>query len=448
MEINLTTPSETEGKLSIKIAEADYLDNYNAKLKDQAKKANLKGYRPGKVPVGVIKQMAGPSILVEEVFSIVDKEINDYLKEKNLNIIGRPIPADGEAEKNIDWKKQKEFEFEYDLGLVPTFDLNISKKLSFNQHSVKADDDKIQEVHESMLKRFGESESVDEVEKSDVIKGEVKALEGDFNEKLNLWLEKLKATQAKTFVGKKKGDVVKFDIQKIFSKDEALIAQFVGKSKEEAKELKGEYEMTIESITRYTDADVNQEFYDKVFGEGKVSSDKEYRAEIGKNVTSGYTPNVEYMLFKDVRTELIKKTKISFSTEFMKRWMLEANKEASLADIEKDIEQYEDEFKWSLIRDRIVSENKIEVGYEEVRKDAYNRLLSQYFGGQQIGEDMQETFNGFVAKYLQEENGKNYMSHYENVTAGKVMDYLKENVTLKQKEVTTKEFEALVEKSL
>lgn len=448
MEINLTTPSKVEGKLSIKIAESDYKDAYNTKLKDQAKKANLKGYRPGKVPVGVIKQMAGPSILVEEVFSIVDKEINEYIKEKNLNIIGRPIPSEGEAQKNIDWKSQKDFEFEYDLGLVPDFDLSISKKLSFSQYSVKADDDKIQEVHESMLKRFGESESVETVEKADVVKGEVKALDGDFNEKLNLWLEKLKATQVKTFVGKKKGDVVTFDIQKIFSKDEALVAQFVGISKEEAKELSGEYEMTIESITRYKDAEVNQEFYDKVFGEGKVKTDEEYRQEIGKNVTSGYTPNVEYMLFKDMRDKLISSTDISFSTDFMKRWMLEANKEASLADIEKDLTQYEDEFKWSLIRDRIVSENKIEVGYEEVRKDAYNRLLSQYFGGQQIGEEMQETFNGFVAKYLQEENGKNYMSHYENVTAGKVMDYLKANVTLKQKEVTPKEFEALVEKSL
>jgi len=185
-----------------------------------------------------------------------------------------------------------------------------------------------------------------------------------------------------------------------------------------------------------------------VFGEGKVNNREEYEAEIAKNVTAGYTPNVEYMLFKDIRSELIKNADVSISVDFMKRWMLEANKEAKLEDIEKDLDKYEDEFKWSLIREKIVVDNKIEVSYEEVKKDAHNRLLQQYFGGQEIGEEMQETFKGFVDKYLQEENGKNYMNHYEGVIAGKVMDYLKENVTLATQDVSAKEFEALVEKSL
>ena len=127
---------------------------------------------------------------------------------------------------------------------------------------------------------------------------------------------------------------------------------------------------------------------------------------------------------------------------------MEANKEAILEDVEKDIVKYTDEFKWSLVRNKIVADNKIEVAYEAVKQDAFNKIVSQYLGGQQVTEEMKETFNGFVDKYLQEENGKNYYNHYENVLAGKVMDYLKENVSLKQKDVTTKEFEKLVEKSL
>lgn len=448
MKINFKKQSELEGQLTINISEEDYKSTYQQKLKDYGKKVNLKGYRPGKVPTSVVQRMAGPSILSEEIFGLVDKEINNYVKEENLNLVGRPLPADSEAQKNFNWSTQKEFDFVYDLATVPPFEVNISKKLKFNEHTIKADADKIQEVHESMLKRFGSNEQVDAAEAGDVVKGEVKALEGDYTNTLNLWLEKLKATQAKTFIGKKVGDVVKFDLQKLFSKDATLVGQFLGVSKEEGAETTGEYEFTIASITRYTDADVDQAYYDKVFGEGKVSTEAEYNDEISKNVTSGYAPNVEYMLFKDMRTKLLDETKVEFSNDFLKRWILEANKDATIEAIEKDFDKYVDEFKWSLVRNKIVADNKIEATYEAVKQDAFNKIVSQYLGGQQVTEEMKETFNGFVDKYLQEENGKNYYSHYENVLAGKVMDYLKENVSLKQTEVSTKEFEQLVEKSL
>ena len=154
------------------------------------------------------------------------------------------------------------------------------------------------------------------------------------------------------------------------------------------------------------------------------------------------------MLFKDIRTKLVEKTPIEFSEDFFKRWMLEANKDAKLEDIEKDIEKYSEELKWSLIRNQLVQEHKLEASFEEVKGDAYKALVNQYLGGQEVGEEMRETFEGFVDKYLQEENGKHYYSHYENILATKVMDVLKEKVTLKEKEVTTEEFEKLVEKSL
>lgn len=448
MEINFQKTSELEGQLTIKISEQDYKSTYNQKLKDYGKKVNLKGYRPGKVPTSVVERMAGPSILSEEIFGAVDKEINNYIKENDLNLVGKPLPAESEKNKEINWTAQKDFEFIYDIATVPAFEVNISKKLSFNEYTIKADAEKIQEVHESMLKRYGTSQPMEVVEAGNVVKGDVKAIDGEYENAINLWLEKLKPAQAKTFIGKKVDDVVSFDIQKLFSKDAMLIGQFLGISKEDAEKTSGEYEMKITNITQYVDAEINQAYYDKLFGEGKITSEEEYNAEISKNVTSGYAPNVEYMLFKDMRTKLLEKTDVEFSKPFLKRWILEANKEAVLKDVEKDLDKYADEFKWSLIRNQIVSDNKIEVTYEAVKQDAFNKIVSQYLGGQQVTEEMKETFNGFVDKYLQEENGKNYYNHYENVLAGKVIDYLKENVSLKQKEVTTKEFEKLVEKSL
>lgn len=448
MDINFKTPSKTQGLLSIKIAEADYAADYKAGLKEYAKKATFKGFRPGKVPSSVIKNMAGPSLLADQVFKMMDKEINKYLKDNKINMIGRPLPTQADQLKEIDWKTEKDFEFEYEIGLVPEFSVSISKKLAFNKYEIEADAQKIKEVHESLLKRFGESEVAKEVQTGVVINGELKELNGEYTNTVNLWLEKLKEDQAQPLKGKTVGDVLTFDIQTLFSQNAVLIGQFVGVSTSQAAETKGEYTFEIKKITKFKDAQENQEFYDKVFGPGKVSNPEEYNQELSKNISAGFGPNVEYMLFKDVRQKLIAESDVEFSEEFMKKWMVSANKDATIQDIEKDLDKYVEEFKWSLIRDKIVQENGIEASYDEVKKDGKAKLIQQYFGGQNIGQEMEETMNGFVDKYLQEDNGKNYMNHYENVLAGKVMDYLKQNVTLTEQKVSPSEFEELVEKSL
>lgn len=448
MELNFQKQSELEGKIVIKISEADYKDAYQNKLKEQAKKISLKGFRPGKVPMSVVQKMAGASVLADQIFALIDREINAYIKDNKLSLVGRPLPAESEKSKLIDWNVQKDFEFTYDIATVPAFDLNISKKLSFSNYQIVADEDKVKEVHESMLKRFGTHDQVEIVESNDLVKGNVKELGSDEDLKLNLWLEKLKSTSQKAFIGKKVKDIVSFDVQTLFDKDSALIAQFFGISKDEAASKEGEYEFEIISITRYTDAEVNQEYYDKIFGEGKVTDEAAYKAEISKNVTGGYAPNIEYLLFKEMRTEILKNNPIDISETFLKRWIFEANPEAKGEEVEKDFDKYVEEYKWSLVRNKIVEDNKIEVSYEEVKNDAFNRVVRQYLGGAEVNDEMKETFKGFIDKYLAEENGKNYYSHLENVLSSKVMDFLKENVTLKSQEVTTGEFEKIVEKSL
>lgn len=448
MELNFQKQSELEGQLVIKVTENDFNDSYQNKLKDYAKKAAIKGYRPGKVPVAVVQKMVGPSMKAEEVFNVVDKEINKYLQENKLVIVGRPLPAESENNKIVDWLIQKDFEFTYDLATVPEFEVSVSKKLTFNNYKIKADADKIKEIHESMLKRFGEQEQIEIAAAGDLVKGNVKAVGSDSDQKLNLWLEKLKPAQQKSFIGKKVKDVVSFDVEKLFDKDASLIGQFFGISKEEAAEVKGDYEFEIISITRYKDAEVNQEYYDKIFGPGKVNNEEEYNKEISNNITGAYGSNIEYLLFKEIRAEILKGSNVTVSEKFLKRWILEANKEAREEEVSRDIAKYSDEYKWSLVRNKIVEDNKIEVSYEEVKQDAFNKVVRQYLGGAEVTDEMKETFNSFIDKYLAEEKGKNYYSHYENIVATKVLDYLKENVTLTEKEVTTAEFEKIVEKSL
>jgi trigger factor len=448
MGVNFQKQSALEGQLVVKVSEADFKDSYQKKLKEYAKKASIKGFRPGKVPVPVVQKMVGQSLKAEEVFKIVENEINGYIDSNKLLLVGRPLPAEAENDKTIDWNSQTDFEFTYDIATVPSFGVSVSKKLSFTDYKVVPNDDKIKEIHESMLKRYGSHEHVEEAASNDLIKGNLQKVGSEEDNKLNLWLEKLKTAQQKEFIGKKVKDIVKFDIQKLFSNDEVLIGQFLGISKEEAKEVSGEYEFEITSITRYTDAEVNQEYYDKVFGEGKVNSDKEYKAEIANNVAQSYSQNVEYFLFSEIRKQILKDSKVEISDNFLKRWILEANAEAKLDEIEKDLTKYSDEYKWSLIRNKIIDDNKLEATMDEVKNDAFNRVIRQYMGGSEINDEMRQMFGSYIDKYLKEENGKNYMAHLENVLAGKVMDFLKQNVTLTQKEVSTDEFEKIIEKSL
>jgi len=448
MGVSFQKQSAIEGQLVIKVGETDFNAAYQNKLKEYAKKANFKGFRPGKVPVSVVQRMVGQSLKAEEIFKVVEKEINDYIKDNELTLVGRPLPAETEADKKIDWNEQKDFEFTYDIATVPSFGVAVSKKLSFTNYKIVPSQEKITEIHESMVKRYGSQEHVEEVGASDVVKGNVKKVASEEEDKLNLWLEKLKAAAQKEFIGKKIKDVVRFDVQKLFAKDEALIAQFFGVSKEEAKEINGEYDFEITSITRYNDAEVNQEYYDKLFGPDKVSTDKEYKAEIANNVSGSYASNAEYLLFSEIRKQLLAESKVEISENFLKRWIMEANPEAKLDEIEKDIAKYVDEYKWSLIRNKIIDDNKLEASVEEVKNDAFNKVVRQYMGGAEINDEMRTMFGSYIDKYLKEENGKNYMAHLENVLASKVMDYLKENVSLKEAEVSTEEFEKIVEKTL
>ncbi len=448
MAVTFQKQSDLEGQLFIKISEADYKESYTKRLAEQSKKINVKGFRAGKVPTSVLEKMAGPKILSEEVFGLLEINLSKFIAENKLTLVGRPLPAASEVDKKIDFSSQREFNFTYDIATVPDFEVSVSKKLSFNNYKLVADGDKIKEVHESMIKRFGTHEQMETIGSGDLVKGNVKALDSLEDKSVNLWTEKLSATQQQAFIGKGIKEVITFDINELFDSNATLIAQFFAISKEEAAKLSGVYEFEIISITKYTDAEVNQEYYDKVFGPNTVTSDEQYKSEISKNVTSGYAPNVEYLLFKEMRDELLKETKISISESFLKRWILEANQEATLEAIEKDLQKYVDEYKWSLIRNKIISDNNLVASYEEVKIDAFNKVVRQYLGGNEVTEEMKETFNSFIDKYLREEKGKNYYNHYDSVLASKVIDFLKENVSLTEKEVSTAEFEAIVEKSI
>lgn len=446
MEIKFNLQNPTSATLTVCVKEADYQTQVNSKLKDYAKKASIKGFRPGKVPPAVIKNMMGESILVEEVFSVISQELNGYIKEQNLSIIGDPLPNEGEKSKVIDWKKQTEFEFTYDLGIIPEFDVKFDG-LSFEAFEVEVDDNAMNEALSNIKKQFTTSLVVDEIGTEDYVTGILTQIGGDISvERSMIPMNKVK--DASLLTGKKVGEELTLDLNVVFGGDAEAISHVAGITKEEAAELATSFTYKIEKITRIAEGELNQELFDKVFGKDAVSSEEEFLNKIKESISENYQKDSQYLLSKEIKEKLIDATALDYSKEFFKRWILETNKEsANVEEIDNNFPLYEKELKWSFLRDKIAKKAEIKVSEVEVRAKAEEFVRFQYLGGMEISGDLRDRFNDFVDKYLKEDKGRNYMQTFDQVLNQKVLDYIQGEVKLNTKKVGSAEFQKIAEEA-
>lgn len=274
MNISLNKASDLQGRLTVVVTEADYKEKVEAKLKDYRKKASIKGFRPGMVPATLIKKLYGQSALVDEINHELGHAVSDYIKENKLNLVGEPLPAVEEAD-SIDWEKDTEFTFHYDLGFHGDFSVDLAKMKAIQSYEIKADKKEIDETIENLKKQFGEQTHPESVEDRDLVFGTF--TQGDWVEKSAIPMHAIQDKSKKVFIGAKKGDTLKFAIDKVFVDAKAL-ALATGKKEEEVAELKGEVSYVVEDITRQVPAELNVAFFDKVLGPGKATDEKSFRA--------------------------------------------------------------------------------------------------------------------------------------------------------------------------
>lgn len=447
MQVTLDKKSDTLASILVNLEEGDYAAQYNQRLKEYSKQANIKGFRPGKIPTSVVKNMVGDSLLADEVFKLLSETINNYIKENDLSIIGEPLPNKKEDNREIDWKTAKNFDFTYDIGIIPAFKYDISEKQKFTKHEVEVEDATLEETLTGLLKQHGAPTEVEAVGADDFLSGTI-LKDGEEGEGVStgLPLNKVAQKEQKQFIGKKIGDTVTFDVRKAFEGDDH-IGHVVGVSKEEAASVKGKYAFTVSKITRTSDAEYSQELFDKVLGPGVVSSEQEFKDKVREILTQNLNNDSRSILFKDIQTAIAKDTKLEVSEDFFKRWLLESNKGAlEEEELQKNYDKYEAELKWTLIRNKIADDNELKVEDNEVRQVAVEQLRMQYLGGMEIGPEMEETFNNFVNKYLQEDKGKNYLQIFEQVLLQKVLTLIEEKVTIKGKKIKSEAFKKIVDK--
>lgn len=444
MEITLNKSNNTEGLIKIKLTEGDYQPNVEEKVKDYARKASIKGFRQGKVPTGVIKKMFGKSILVEEINHLLSHKLSDYIKENNLKILGEPIPNQEKAVA-IDWDAQKNFEFEYQIGMVEDFKYDLSSKVKVKSYPIEVDDKTIDETVSDLKKRFGKVTYPDQSESEDSLFGEVRASEGDFKrENAFIHIEKIEKEEQKKFIGLKKEDEVEFEISKIFS-DGDLVAQLLGQSPEEVKDAKGKYIFKVNTISRTEPAVLDQELFDRVFGKDAVTNEEGFIAKIKETISENYKRESDHFLDHHIEDYFISNTSINLPEDFLKTWLKSSSKgQVTDSVLEKDFEDYKRGLKWDLVKNRIAEDNKIAVEADEVRSKAKEMIISQ-FGGQAFASQISDKLDGIADNYLQNDNGQNFMKLYNQLRTEKILKYIRENITVQEKKVTVEEFKKIVE---
>lgn len=449
MDIVRNDNDALNAKITVSVTPEDYEAAVAKTLKEQQKRADVKGFRKGKVPLGMIKKMYGTAILVDEVNKLVTNSLYKYIIDNNIEILGEPIPNETE-QAEIDWKKDKEFAFTYDLGLSPEIKINATKKNKVTRYPIKITDEMIANGVQMHARRFGENKAVQKVADKDLLRGDFVELakvnpkkNGIQKENVAIALEYMKDEESKTqFVGKKKGDVIDFDLKKAYPNLSDL-SSLLDVKKEEIEAAGSKFRFTIQEISRFAPHELNQELFDKVYGKDTVQSEKDFKAKIQEEIASQIGGDTDYKLGLDVKKMLQEKTTFDLPEAFLKRWLVLANKDFTKESVEENFANYSEEIKWQLIRAKIAKENELKALPEDVKELAKNYALAQFrqYGIMDVPEEHLEQY---TAQLMQ--NKQEVQKLYERVEEEKVIDFIKSKVTIEDKEVTVEEFNKMFEK--
>ncbi|WP_057939964.1 trigger factor [Algoriphagus resistens] len=441
MEITQDKHSANQASIKIKLNEADYQPKVDAKLKDFAKKSNIKGFRPGKAPLSMVKSMYGTSVLVEEINTILSESLNTYLKEQTFKILGDPLPQ--EPNGAIDWKKQKDFEFDYKIGFVESVDLPLDPKIKATKYSIKVDDKLINDTLDNLKSQYGNSTNPEVSEEGDHIYGDLKAAEGDFEKTVSLDLSKITKKLAGKFIGVSKEAEVEFEAKDV---KKGQWEEAFGLSGEEAKDIDGALRLTVKNINRKETAEMNQEFFDKIFGPDAVKSEEEFITKVRETLQANYDKESKVFTEEELKKVLTEAAKVDLPETFLKEWLMIANDgKVTEADIEKEFPIYARQLTWSLISNEIATKNEIKAEHEEVIEKT-KQMVREQFAASGLGSQMEDSMDMFVDNYLKGEEGQNYMNMLTSIQNEKVLAFALDKISVKEKEISIDEFKELLEK--
>ena len=449
MNITRENINELNAVLKVNIQKPDYEDKVETVLKDYRKKANIKGFRPGMVPIGLVRKMYSKAVQIDEINKIVTENIQKYLVDEKLEILGDPIPKADEQEK-IDFDTQEEFTFSFELGLAPQIELRLTKKNKVTLNEITVDEKMKNDYLENYTRRYGELRNADTVEEKDVLKGKIEAADkegipvpgGLSTEETTFAADLVKDDEIKKqFLGKSVNEAICFDLKKAFP-NESEIAGLLKIKKEEVPAAEGNFIFTITGISRFHPAEQGKELYDKIYGEGVVSTEEEFMKKIEEEIAASLTRESDFKLMQDIKKLALEKTDFQLPEDFLKRWLLKVNENTTEELIDKEFDTFRNDLKWQLIRNKVAKDNEIKISGEELQKEAEDITRYQF---RQYGlfYATDEQISNYAKETLKREEDAKRIA--DKILEEKVLIQMKEMVKIENKSVTVEEFNKLFE---
>ncbi len=441
MNISKKDINALNAEISITLTPADYETKVDNAIKKVQKQAAMPGFRPGKVPVGLIKKQHGKSILVDEINKILNEALYNYINENKIEILGNPMPKE---DSNIDFDNQTEWTFNYELGLSPQFDVKLDNSQSFVYNTVKIDDELVEKYLKDVKRNYGKPSNPEVAEGKDVLYIDIVELDADNNvvaggvfKSTSIGIDRLKNEAAKAkLTGAKKEDKIIINANELY--DSAVDKSIsLGIDKEVAEKFDANLQLTVRNIARMEDAELNQELFDKLYGAGNIKSLEEFKEKIKSELALMFAQDTDRKFVETVEQTLVEKLNIALPDDFLKRWLMAVNeKPLTKEQLEAEYPAYAKSMQWKLIENKIIKNNNIAVTIDEAKEEAASYVRSQFARYGQVPEDKEvsKIVDGILGK--QEEAQK----IFEGLYSKKVLDVLKNTCKLDTKEVSYNEF--------
>src|SRR5690554_58349 len=450
MKSTLNKTDEVNGTILIELEKADYQEKVDKSLNQFRQKAEIPGFRQRKVPKSVIQKLYGKSVLIDEINKIVTEEVSNFVRENKLKILGEPL-TDISEDKQVDLDKDETFKFYFNVGLTPEFDLPIGKDTEHIYYSVDLEEDLLDKQIDSYKQNYGTYLKIEEEAiETDLIKGTLTEVEngevkedGKVIENAILMPSYLKDETVKSdFVGSKVGDSIIFNPKKAYDNNEAEVASLLQTTKEEIKDINPDFKFDIKEVTRYKEADLNQELFDRVLGEGAAATEEDFREKIKEELETQFKPNADHLFIHEMRDIIVGQIKdVKFPDEFLKRWLLESSENRTEEQIEEDYPKILEDLKFHIVKQKIIEDNEIKIEFKDIEALAAEVARAQFaqYGMTNLPADVLQNYTKSLLE--KEESIQNL---YEKATEDKVIDWLKENITVIDKKVSSKEFNEIM----
>ena len=449
MNISFENPDKINGQLTVTVEESDYKEDVEKTLKDYRKKANMPGFRPGQVPMGMIKRQYGPAVKMDVIHKLVGRKVYDYIKENNIPMLGEPLAS--EKHDAVDLEKDAPYTFVFDIAVAPEFKIELNGKNKIDYYKIQVDDKLIDQQVDSFAARMGEYVKAETFEGNDMLKGDLRELDEQGNTKEGgltveaavLMPSYIKVEEEKKkFDGAKLGDIITFNPRKAYASDVEL-ASFLKVDKEQVKDHEGDFSYQITEINRFQNHAVNQELFDNIYGKDAVKDEKQFREKIAEGLQAQLEGESDYKFLLDTRAYAEKKVgKLEYPDELLKRIMRKNNPDKDEAFVEKNYDESIKQLTWHLIKEQLVSAHDIKVEDQDVKEVARAAARAQFaqYGMSNVPD---EYIDNYVNDLLKKQESVD--AFIDRAVDTKLTQALKNAVKLNEKEISLDDFQKMME---